>query len=103
MVSEHFRVQARSPRGIWLSTRRQILVHQHLHRIRLRHIPPLFQRIAVGLPRHPPLERHKRGRVHGIHARHGAVGDDDDGGEPGRIQQYASAARLGYPEVRPRR
>ena len=35
------------------------------------------------LPRHPPFERHKRCRVHGVHAGHGAVGGDDDGKKPG--------------------
>ena len=53
-----------SPGGRFESNLWQILIQQHLHRIGLQHVPPPLQRVAVGLLCHPPLERHKRCRVH---------------------------------------
>lgn len=68
---------------IWHSNLRQIRIQQRLHCICLQHIPAALEGFAVGLIGHPALERDKGGGVHGVHARHGAVGGHDDGRETG--------------------
>ncbi len=78
---------------------RQVVTPDALDRLGLQGITSALERIAVFQAAHPELEADKGHRMQRVHARHVAVGGDDDRRIPGRVEQFLGARRLRRPEV----